>query len=252
MTFGLSGAGEDISFAAAAEYDFYERWVGKYLCPLEDEKTFADIQRNLNASLPTPVVNRFLPGSLPVVGPDVNRKGLETYCAIMFERAETAGVEKIVLGSGAQRKIPEGFSRTAALEQIKDFILMAEGIARARGVLIVLEPLNRRETNLFTTVKESADFVREIDRPNFKLLADLYHMMMENEDPQAIVDNVDIIRHMHIATAPNRLIPGLEACELPDYLAAVKQSGYDGRLAIEARSEASMDVLKSAKTYMTT
>jgi len=250
MKFGLCGDDDQITYAATAGCEYMERRVGDYLCPLKGEQEFQQIFRAINTSLPTPVVNCFLPGELPVTGPDVKTQELEEYCKNLFRRAADSRVEIVVLGSGGQRRIPDDFNRNIAKSQLNDFVVMAEKFARANDVIIALEPLNSQETNVFTTVTESAEFVRKMDLPNFKLLVDLYHMMMENEDPQPIIDNADIICHMHIATAPNRLIPGSEVCELPEFLAAVKKSGYDKALSIEARSEPSAYKLESAMKYM--
>ena len=250
MKFGLCGGDDEITYAALAGYEYMERKVCDYLSPLKNDLEFKQIFRAVNNSLPAPVVNCFLPGELPVTGPEVNTLDLEDYCSTLFSRAAECRVEMVVFGSGGQRRIPEGFTRSIAYNQLKDFAIIAERYARKNEIIILLEPLNSQETNVFNTLEESAEFVRELDLPNFKLLADLYHMMMEDEDPQAIIDNVDIIYHMHIATAPNRFIPGSEVCDLPEFLAAVKKSGYDKDLSIEARSEPSTYKLESAMKYM--
>jgi sugar phosphate isomerase/epimerase len=250
MEFGICGGDDKISYVVGGGYTYMERRVDEYLCPLKGEQEFKQTFQQTNTSLPTPYLNCFLPGELHVTGPDVNTIELENYCSTLFSRAAECRVEMVVLGSGGQRRIPEDFSRSIAFKQLKDFAVVAERYARKNDIIIVLEPLNSQETNVFNTLQESAEFVRKLDLPNFKLLADLYHMMMEDEDPQSIIDNVDIICHMHIATAPNRLIPGSEVCDLPKFLAAVKKSGYDGALSIEAQIEPSAYKLESAMKYM--
>ena len=250
MKFGICGGDDQISYAGGGGYDFMERKVSDYLTPLEGEGVFQQNFQQINTSLPTPVLNCLIQGDLKLTGPDVNIEDQVNYISTVFTRAGKFGVEIIVFGSGGARRIPDGFSRSIAYTQLKDFVIMAERIARKNDIIIALEPLNSEETNFFNTVEESAKFIRDIDLPNFKLLADLYHMMMEDESPQQIIDNVDIICHMHIATAPNRLIPGSEVCDLPEFLAAIKKSGYDNRMSIEARAEPSAYKLESAMKFM--
>jgi len=107
--------------------------------------------------------------------------------------------------------------------------------AQRHGVTMVVEPLNRSECNVLNTVAEAAAFVREVAHPSVRLLVDAFHWRRENETASAIVEAGDLIRHVHIATAKNRLAPGLEPQDFGPFFGALRQIGYDGRVSVEAR-----------------
>jgi hypothetical protein len=41
-------------------------------------------------------------------------------------------------------------------------------------VTIAVEPLNRRETNVWNATRECADYVRQVNHPHVRLLVDAY------------------------------------------------------------------------------
>ena len=88
--------------------------------------------------------------------------------------AVTIGLVRGRLGRG-----PDRASRRAA---------MAEGVgeccrlAAAEGVTVFLEPLNRYEADHLMTLDQGADLIRELRAPNLRLLADTFHMNIEEVD----------------------------------------------------------------------
>jgi len=236
MQYGICGGPDAARAAADAGYDFFEWTVGAFLKPLEDEAAFeVALAQAKSAALPCPVVNVFLPGDLKVTGPQADLARLEQYVTTAFRRAERAGVNTIVFGSGGARRVPEGFDHTVAHQQLVAFGRMMGPLAQAHGVTIVVEHLNQAECNILTSVRESAQLVREVNQPGIQLLVDGYHWAKEQEAPEEIVSAGELIRHAHIATVPTRLPPGSEDCDLLPFFAALKRIGYDQRLSLEAK-----------------
>jgi len=97
----------------------------------------------------------------------------------------------------------------------------------------VLEPLNKGETNLLNSVTEGIAYVDAIDRPRIQLLADFYHMMKENEGPDAIRKADVRIRHCHIAELEGRKAPGTKGEDLSGYFKALHDIGYTGGVSCE-------------------
>ena len=251
MQFGVCCDPAMTGCAATAGYDFAEWSVGALLKPREPQGAFlAALEAVRGAKLPFPVVNCFVPADLKITGPDVDRSELLKYVATAFERAELAGVETIVFGSGGARRIPEGFSSEAAHDQLVWFGSMVAPVARRHGVTVVVEPLNSMECNVLTTVRECAALVREVDHPGLRLLVDAYHLLRDNDSCEDIVANGDLFAHVHIATVANRLAPGAEPCDFVPFFNALTRAGYNGRVSIEATIQSPEKDLPEAITLM--
>ncbi|MFH0879185.1 MAG: sugar phosphate isomerase/epimerase family protein [Lentisphaerota bacterium] len=251
MQFGVCGNLSVAAAAANASYDFAEWSVGALLKPRESEDAFCAAVAGVRAAkLPYPVVNCFVPGDLKITGPEVDMSALRKYATTTLMRAERAGVEIIVFGSGGARQIPNGFDPHAAHEQIVSFCSMVASIAHDRGVTVVVEPLNHAECNVLTRVAECAALVREVGHPALRLLVDAYHLLQDSDSYEDIVTNGDILSHVHIATVPSRLSPAAEPCDFAPFFAALAQAGYTGRVSIEAQITNPNTDLPAARTLM--
>lgn len=250
MKFGVCGGPDLARIAKDLGYDYFEWSVGGLLHPREDESVFEEALAQVKASgLPCPAVNVFIPGDLKMVGPDADLNALEAYVTTALTRAEQAGVEAIVFGSGGARRIPDGFDREKAHQQLVLFGRMVGPIAGKHNVTIVVEPLNLTETNALNTVSESADLVREVNHPNFQLLVDGYHWAKDNDSLAGILDNAVLLKHAHVATVDGRR-PPRPGDDCAPFFAALKQAGYDGRVSIEGKIDHPAEELPVALEVM--
>jgi hypothetical protein len=80
-------------------------------------------------------------------------------------RLSALGVETLVFGSGKARQVPEGFSREEALSQLVAFGRLAAEAASRTGIVVVLEPLRRQETNIINTAREGLALVDTVGLP---------------------------------------------------------------------------------------
>lgn len=251
MQFGVCCDPGKAVLAAGAGFDFCEWSVGGLLKPRDPREAFLTALAQASAAeLPYPVVNCFVPGDLKITGPDADFSKLQAYVETTFARAEEAGVEVIVFGSGGARAVPEGFDPVEAHEQIVRFCRMFSPIAGQHGVTVVVEPLNSKECNILTSVGECAALVRDVGHLNLRLLVDSYHFLLDNDSYEDIVSNGNILAHVHTATAPNRVAPGAEACDLAPFFNALKQGGYNGRVSVEAKLSETLDELAGALAEM--
>ena len=217
-------------------YNFVEENVGRFLVPDKVEDEFITIMGYLNdSSLPIKACNTFLPRTLKSVGPDAVHPEILKYAETAFRRAQKVGANIIVFGSGGSRSIPEGFSRDQAQSQFVELCKQLSPIAEKYNVIIVLEPLNKNECNFINSVAEGGEIVKETNHPNFKLLADIYHMKMDDESPENIVLYGDLIKHVHIAEKQDRAVPGTYDEDFSPYFDALRKIKYDGDISIEAR-----------------
>jgi len=81
-------------------------------------------------------------------------------------------------------------------------------LARHLGVTVLLEPLNRYECDYINRLSDVTAIAGEIGAPNLKLLADTFHMNIEEVDLAASLKAAGpILGHVHLADT-NRQAPG--------------------------------------------
>ena len=105
--------------------------------------------------------------------------------------------------------------------------------AATLGCVFLYEPLNRYETNLFNRVGDTADWLRTLRTKNVRILADLFHMNIEEADSAAAIREAGaLIGHVHFADSNRRAI-GLGHTDIARIYAALDKIGYDGFLSAE-------------------
>jgi sugar phosphate isomerase/epimerase len=107
--------------------------------------------------------------------------------------------------------------------------------AESYNVPLLYEPLNRYETNQVNTLAGGKAFLNRLGaNHNVKLLADLFHMQIEETDvAAAIVAAGDTIGHVHFVDS-NRRPVGLGHTDFRGIIAALRSVGYTGYLSAEA------------------
>ena len=97
-----------------------------------------------------------------------------------------------------------------------------------------MEPLNRYETDLVKTLSDGVQLIEAVGAENVKLLADLFHMNIEETDPaQAILDCPGKIGHMHFVDS-NRRAAGFGHMDYGPIAHALSAIGYNGFASAEA------------------
>jgi hydroxypyruvate isomerase len=66
------------------------------------------------------------------------------------------------------------------------------------------------------------------------LLLDAYHMLRSGRDPAEEARRFgDALGHVHVADSPGRGAPGTGDLDLPAFLIALAEAGYDGPIGLE-------------------
>jgi sugar phosphate isomerase/epimerase len=233
---GVCTSVENASLIKRAGGDYIEEGVRRFLVP---ERSREEFDRRLETARSSGIriraCNSFLPGSLKSTGPEADLDGILLYSETAFHRASEAGVKYIVFGSSGSRRIPDGFDRGHAREQFLHLLDLMGPLAADYGVTVAIEPLQKSECNFINTVTEGAAIVRAVNHPGIRLLADIFHMMREDEGPDAILGASDLIVHLHIAEKAERTPPGTAGDDFTPYFRALKEIGYNGLLSIECR-----------------
>lgn len=137
-----------------------------------------------------------------------------------------------ILGS-MQGKWGGELSRERALELLAGALGTIDKAAGDAGVKFIYEPLNRYETNLFNKQLPAAEFLGAHGFGNIVLLADLFHMNIEEVDvAQAIRDAGAKIGHVHWADS-NRLAMGSGHTDAAAVMAALREISYEGYISAE-------------------
>lgn len=105
--------------------------------------------------------------------------------------------------------------------------------AAIHGLPFIYEPLNRYETNLFNRLGDAAKFLEHHALENVVLLADLFHMNIEERDlAVAIREAGRHIGHVHFADS-NRQAMGFGHTDAKRVIAALREIHYSGYLSAE-------------------
>jgi sugar phosphate isomerase/epimerase len=137
-----------------------------------------------------------------------------------------------VVGS-MQGRWGESVTRETAMAWLTDALDDLGEHAARHGVPLIYEPLNRYETNMVSTQADGASLLRSLKTKNVKLLADLFHMNIEEPDVAASIRaSASAIGHVHVADS-NRRPAGNGHTDFAPIAAALRDIGYAGYVSAE-------------------
>ncbi|MCH2128234.1 MAG: sugar phosphate isomerase/epimerase [Pirellulaceae bacterium] len=124
--------------------------------------------------------------------------------------------------------------RETALGYLSEALHQLGDYAKNYHVPLIYEPLNRYETNLVNTIADGVTLLQSLSTDNVRLLADLFHMNIEEVDPAvAIREGGDMIGHVHFVDS-NRQAAGRGHLNYEPIVTSLREIQYDGYLSAEA------------------
>jgi D-psicose/D-tagatose/L-ribulose 3-epimerase len=228
---------KDVAAAKAAGFDYVELSTTEIatLSDADFEKAAADLKQT---GISAPVTNLFLPRTLKVTGPEIDREQQMAYVRKAFARLSRLGTEIVVFGSGGARQVPDGFDKAEGWKQLVEFGQRVAPEAKAAGITIAIEPLRRQETNIVNSAREGLELVKAIGHPNFELMIDFYHLASEQEDPAIVLEADRHIRHLHVANPQGRVFPlSWNEFDYAPFFANLRKIGYDKRISVEGSTK---------------
>jgi 5-keto-L-gluconate epimerase len=171
--------------------------------------------------------------SLVSADPEVRRRTmarLEAH-ALLATRLECAVTIGLIRGllAGSEAEQSEGRKRIA--DGLSQFAHLAEGM----GVRVLLEPLNRYECNNVNSLPEGLSLIAETGAANLYLLADTFHMNIEDVDMAANLRAAgNRLGYVHLADS-NRQAPGRGHTDFAPLVAALRAIGYKGYVSAEVQ-----------------
>lgn len=234
---GLAGPLDKAAELKEAGAEFLTVGVGSLLVPDKSDEEFEKRLAKAKASpLPVLACNGFIrPKHLRCVGEEANHDEVLEWAATTFERANRVGAKFIVFGSSGSRNLRDGWPKEKADAQFVALLRKMGPLAREQEITVVVEPLNQKECNYLMTLGEVAEIVREVDDANVKALADLYHMAVMGEGPEALEQAMDVVVHIEIAEKDGRTVPGVKGDDFRPFFEVLREAGYDGAISIEGR-----------------
>jgi len=136
--------------------------------------------------------------------------------------------------------LPSGESRLSPIETRKnEWRWSVEGMRKAAsegqrlGVRIAIEPLNRYEAYLVTTVEDAHAYIDEVASPWVGMTLDFFHAGIEERSvPHAISVAGDRLWHVHVADT-NRHGLGRGHLDVGAVVSALRAIDYTGALVLE-------------------
>jgi sugar phosphate isomerase/epimerase len=123
----------------------------------------------------------------------------------------------------------------------EDREVLVEGLAELGahaaqlGVALLLEPLNRYEDHMVNTVAQAAALIADAGSGGLAILADTYHMNIEEDDPCAALRGAgEWLGAVHLSDS-NRHQPGTGHVPFEAIVATLREIGFGGVLSVECR-----------------
>lgn len=144
-----------------------------------------------------------------------------------------AQMNAIVIIGCMRGNISEQGDLPQAMERLAESMLYLDEKAREKDVTLVFEPINRYENNFLCTMEEISDFIRENKLTNTGVLADTFHMNIEEPEMlESIRNSASELRYVHIADS-NRRYPGCGHIDFSALFHVLEEIGYEGVLSAE-------------------
>jgi D-psicose/D-tagatose/L-ribulose 3-epimerase len=125
---------------------------------------------------------------------------------------------------------------------------MAERAA-PHGVHLSLEPLNRFETHFLNTAEQAASYAERVGHPGFRIMHDTFHANIEERDPVAAIRRLQgRIGVVHISEN-DRGIPGTGHIDFGAVFAALRETGYDGWITVEAFGQGLPEIAAATRVW---
>jgi sugar phosphate isomerase/epimerase len=164
--------------------------------------------------------------------------------------AERLGVPNLVLGSPANRRIPERTSREDAEAMAGETFRRLGDLCVAAGTRLALEPNPQAYgTNYLTSLSEAGCAVRKIAHPAVTLNFDLGALAMNGEEAETgrwFGEFRDVVSHVHVSEPHLAPAPADEAA-FRTAASAILRHGYAGWFSIEMRGSG-QDNLERVRT----
>jgi sugar phosphate isomerase/epimerase len=147
--------------------------------------------------------------------------------------------EVVVVVTGDDPELSRQDARKVAVEGLREVARAASEL----GITLSLEPI-RRDLGLYislpTTLEETAEYIEEIDEPNFGICLDVFNLFRSEDVLAGAERYAKLVNSVHVNDwidpprgFSDRTYPGDGIIDLPDVIAALERGGYEGYYDLE-------------------
>lgn len=138
----------------------------------------------------------------------------------------------VIIGS-MQGTVPVDKNRSHILNLLAEGLEELADLAKSFDQPLLFECLNRYETNVFNRLTDAAYFIKNLDASNILLLADLFHMNIEETSiPQTLQTAGESLGYIHFSDS-NRHAVGMGHIAMDEIAHVLKNIHYSGYLSAE-------------------
>ncbi len=169
---------------------------------------------------------------LSLCDPDPDKRNrAAAFIAGLIDLAGELGAPAII--GSMQGRSSAAVPRETALDLLAAALGPLGDRAAGHGQVLLYEPLNRYETDLFNRQADAAGFLEARGLGQVRLLCDLFHMNIEEADLAATIRGLgQHLGHFHWADS-NRRAMGLGHTPAEPIVAALREVGFTGHLSAE-------------------
>jgi sugar phosphate isomerase/epimerase len=154
------------------------------------------------------------------------------YLELLTDCCADLGGRVMVLGSPAQRRLPNG-NTALAQERLMAGLERCLKRAEIHGITICLEPLPKPEADFILTLEEAVTIVERIGHPNLKTIFDVKSASSESKPHAGLIrEFAPYIAHVH-ANDANRRGPGFGETDYVPIFDTLKAVDYQGYVSVE-------------------
>ncbi len=129
-----------------------------------------------------------------------------------------------------------GVPRAAQTAALVDVLGHAADLLQGSGVTLLLEPVSDARDGFLSHARDGLAIVAAVQRPEVRLLYDLFHAAVAGEDLAATVGaQTALIGHVHVADHPGRRGSGTGVLDLTGAMDWLRAQGYQGWFGMEHR-----------------
>jgi sugar phosphate isomerase/epimerase len=145
------------------------------------------------------------------------------------------------------------YNRMRARRRFLEGLRVCAESAQDSGVLMGIECINRYEVDSINTLDEALATIREVDLGNVGIVADTFHMNIEEDKPiyEKIVICKNRLFHVHVADN-NRKVPGAGHLPFRRFFDSLRRMSYDRFVSVEVvpPEPSFASIAESSMTYL--